>query len=121
MKVFNYLAVGLSIGFVITTVFMAVFQADSEVTHQVIAWCIASALYGISSMVFEIKSLNTLCLSILHYIICFVITGVNIYLFYREYISTVLVSFTIIYVVIYVVIWLQERRNMRVINKKLSE
>ncbi len=121
MKVIKYLSVGLSIGFVCTTMFAVLFMGLNDMTKQILAWFIASALYGLSSMLFEIKTLKTLCISIVHYVLCLTITGINIYLFYQEYFAVVLISFTVIYIIIFIVMWLVDIRVTVGINKKLSE
>ncbi len=120
MKLLQHLGVGLSIGFVLTTAFSVTFMGLNEFTAQVLAWFIASALYGVSSMIFKIRSIKYLYISIIHYLICLGITGVNVYLFYQDYLISVLISFSISYFIIYIIMWLIEKHNLALINKKLS-
>ncbi len=120
MKIIKYTSVGLAIGFVVTTLSLVLILGFNEITEQVFAWLIASAVYGISALVFEIQSLKTLYLSIIHYAICACVTAVNIALFYSEYLMTVFVSFTVIYAVVYLLMWLGERRKIKLLNDKLS-
>lgn len=121
MNILKRIAVGLAFGFVITTFFLIASSTDKVVAYQVLAWCIASAIYGVSSVVYDIKSINTLCATLLHYVICLAVTGVNIYLFYREFLGGVIISFTVIYLVIYLVMWQCDRRSIGKINKKLNK
>lgn len=120
-KIAQYLQTGLAIGFVLTTVFSTISSGINDFTAQIIAWCIASAIYGVSSMVFEIESLNTLAASIMHYAICAITTTVNVIIFYQPYAISVFASFTITYIAIYLVFWQIEKQKIKKLNAKLQE
>ena len=121
MKTFNYLLRGLGIGFIITTVSLLVFVGVNELTKQLFAWLVASAIYGLTSVIFESKNLNLLSCTIIHFFICLSITMINIFLFYRAYLVIVLVEFVVIYSLIYVVMWLIDRNKIKKINQRLKE
>lgn len=57
--------------------------------------------------------LKMLYAAILHYFVCFLITRVNISLFYREYLISALISFTLAYIMIYLIIWFYERKCIK--------
>ncbi len=120
MKVLKAATIGLAYGFVITTLSMAIFIGMNEVTRQLIAWVIASICYGMSSLVFGIKTVKPILISCLHYIICLLVTGVNIFLFYQEYLGTVILYFTAIYVMIYLFSWYYDRITIGKLNEALK-
>ncbi len=120
MKILNHLVVGLGIGFVFTTAMSTIFMGINEVTIQFIAWAIASGLFGLSALVFENNKRSLLASSAIHYVLCLIIAGVNIYLFYREYILTAFISFTITYLIIYIVMWQMQKNEVKHINAKLE-
>ncbi len=121
MKLLQHIGIGLSIGFVFTTFFSIFFIGFNTITIQFLAWLIASALYGASALLFQIKSINLLLCSILHYAICLAITAVNIYLFYTDYFVSALLSFTLSYIMLYIIMWLIERRKISALNEKLNK
>ncbi len=121
MKIINAIGIGLAFGFVFTTFFMTLFTGFNETTIQTIAWLIASACYGGSALVFEIKNLKLPYISLIHYAICATITGIMTFLFYKELFLTVFVSFTIVYLICYTVMFFVESYQTKEINKKLKK
>lgn len=121
MKAVKYIFIGLGFGFVITTISIISFIGMNYITVQLLAWLIASALYGLSTLVFESKKLNLLASTAIHFIICLAITSVNVYIFYRHAVSSVIVRFVIVYAIIYLIQWLISKNDMKKLNKKLSK
>ncbi len=121
MKLLKFVSAGLSIGFVFTTFFCLLFIGFNEITTQILAWFFASVFYGLFTLIFEIKTLKLMHASLLHYGLCLTVTGVNIYLFYRDYLGSVLLSFTLSYLVIYLVMWQVEKQKIKKLNLKLRE
>ncbi len=121
MKITRYIAIGLGFGFTITTFFLVFIYGLNEITSQLLGWYIASALYGISSMIFENKKLKPIVISIISYLCCLSITGVMIAIFYREYLLAVLTSFTVLYVLIYIIMFFIEKNSIKKTNEKLNK
>ncbi len=121
MKTIKYISTGLAFGFICTVLFSITFLGLNEITSQYLAWLIASALYGMSSMIFEIKSLNQLCISAIHYLACLAITSINVYIFYTEYLVSVFICFTLSYILIYIIMWLVAKRQTEDLNNALKQ
>ncbi len=121
MKVLKQMGIGLAIGFVLTIFFMTIHTGFNEFTIPMIAWAIASMLFGVSALVYQIKKLKLIQAFIIHFLCCLVIVGVNIFLFYNEYLVPVLISFAITYIVIYVIMYLIEKREIKKMNEKLNK
>ncbi len=121
MKVFNSLMIGLGFGFVFTVLFMVMFTGFDEVTSQLLAWCIASAVFGISALVFESQKLKLIQQASIHFTICLLVTITNGFIFYREYLVIVAITFTITYIIIFVISWLLDKQRLKSINEKLSK
>ncbi len=121
MKTLNYLSMGLAFGFVFTTFFSTLFIGLNVFTMQLIAWLIACAIYGVSSMIFEVKNLKLLHATLIHFLIYLSVTGINMYIFYREYLASVIISFVLTYIILYIIMWFSEKRKIREINNKLKQ
>ncbi len=121
MKTCNAVGFGLAIGFVFTVGFSILFMGLNEVSAQFLAWMIASALYGLSSRIFDIKALHTAVAAVIHFVVCLSITSVNLYLFYRPYLGSVLIGFVVTYIIMFVIMGLVERHKMKQINEKLKQ
>lgn len=114
------ITIGLAIGFVMTTFFVTVFNGFNEITTQLIAWCIASALYGLTAMIMRLSEKNILLVSTLHFLACFAITLVMAILFYKEVLIYVIGYFIISYIVIMLSIIISDKIKTKKINEKLS-
>ena len=96
MKTLKYLITALGIGFICTTFSQSLFSGFNEITTQTLAWFIASAIYGISSMLFENQKLSTLFKCIIQYAIALSVTIVTTLLFYKPYVISVILSFSLL-------------------------
>ncbi len=120
MKVMKFLITGFGIGYICTTVLMLSFIGLNETTTQVLIWFIASGIFGVSSMIFEIEKLSILTKAGIHIIIClFVVISIGYY-YYKEYLITVVLSFVVMYVIIFAIIGLIERNEIKKLNQKLK-
>ncbi len=120
MKGLKYASIGLAIGFVLTTMYMILFVGLNSITTQLLGWVIASAIFGVSSIIFEGESRMPLVNGIIHYGICLVVILVMTYIFYIDYILYIFISYSISYLVIYLIIWYVEKSNVKRINQKLN-
>ncbi len=121
MKIMKYLIAGTGIGFICTTFFMIMFIGFNPLTAQILAWLIASAIYGLSTMIFDNQKLRFFYKIIIHYIIALSVTLCIIYLFYQPYVISVLISFTITYIIVLYAVWQIEKNNIKKLNEKLKE
>lgn len=121
MKAIKYIFAGLGFGFIATTICIIAFIGMNSITAQLLAWLIASALYGLSSIIFESKKLSLPISTAIHFVICLGITLVNVYLFYLEAMVPVIVVFVIIYFINYLIQFMIYKNEIKKLNKKLSE
>lgn len=121
MKAIKYIFVGLGFGFIVTTICSIAFNGINPITAQLLAWLIASALYGLSALVFDSKKLSLPTSTVIHFIICLGVTLVNVYLFYRQAIISVIVVFVIVYIIIYFVQWVIAKNDIKKLNEKLNK
>lgn len=130
-KVTQHIMVGLSIGFVCTTVCLWIFGAyeatGMAVMRQFTTWLAASALYGLFSLIYDTNIPLPALLSI-HFIGCAAITfiasivsGIMELMPWYEWFIRVLPVFVFIYIVIAAVIAITTRQQAKKINKKLDE
>ncbi len=121
MKLLQYMITGLAIGFVITTACFIYAIGLNEFSIQLLAWLVASLVYGAASYIFSCESIGTLPSSCIHFCICLSITLFNVYMLYRPYTIIVLTQFICIYVLIYIVFYCIERKKVKQLNRKLQK
>ncbi len=130
-KITQHIMVGLSIGFVCTTVCLWIFGAYEAtgiaVMRQFTTWLMASALYGLISLIYDTSIPLPASLSI-HFIGCAAITfiasiisGIMEFMPWYEWFIHVLPVFVLIYIVIGAVTTITTRCQAKKINKKLDE
>ncbi len=119
MKVMAYIKTGIAIGFVMTVFFLFVFGATSITISNLFAWLLASIGYGVTSMIYENRSVKHAC--ILHYFACLTITAIMSVLYYQEYVTIVVLSFTVSYFVIAYILFQIDKKNVSKINSKLEQ
>ncbi|MFI3238412.1 MAG: DUF3021 family protein [Lachnospiraceae bacterium] len=123
MKIAKNIKSGLSIGFLMTTISVLIFNGIDKMSLELLGWCIASAIYGGSSILFEIERIKQIYINILHYIICLSTTLIMVRLFYITALLElvgILTYFTLIYIIIYVVMVIIEKKQVKEMNKQLS-
>ena len=113
--------IGLAIGFICVTIFTTIYTGINEGTKQLIVWGIASLLYGLSAVVFEIEKLNTLTKVIIHFCIALSITSSIAFFLYKSELISVIIGFIIAYIIIYVVMWQVEKYNIKQLNNKIEK
>ncbi len=120
MKIAKNLIIGFGIGFIFTTFFMISFIGFNDITLQVLAWFIASGIYGVASLVYENETLSLAVKNIIHFAVCLTTTLVNVMIFYKEYAVMVITCFVITYIIIFAVMWQIEKREIQKVNEKLA-
>ncbi len=120
-KLFNYMVTGLGFGFTCTIIGLVWNVGFNEITTQLVVWYVASLLYGVSAMIYEIESMSLFKQTIVHYIICLSITLVVLFMLYRDYMFSALIIFTIAYIAIYIKMWMINRYDASKINDALNK
>ena len=121
----SYLCRSLAIGSIISVLCLWVMQGTNETLIQVMAWLIASAGYGFVSLIYEIDRLGLLNASIIHCLLCALITLVTAFLLGYStdiiiLVKSVLPIFFVIYTIIYTAIFFCSSCYVKKINKKLK-
>lgn len=130
-KIFKHIIVGLAIGFVCTTACLWIFRAYEAggifVMRQFTMWLLASAMYGVISLIYDTSVPFPLSL-ILHFTGCLAITfaggvlsGFMEVLTWKEWFISVIPGFVIIYLIIGIAITLVSKYNAKKINKKIGK
>ncbi len=130
-KITQHIMIGLAIGFVCTTVCLWAlggYKATGiAVMRQFTTWLMASALYGLISLIYDTNIPLPASLSI-HFIGCAAITfvasivsGIMEFMPWYEWFIHVLPVFVLIYIVIGAVTTITTRCQAKKINKKLDE
>lgn len=131
-KVMEHAIVGLGIGFVITTICLWIFRLNeatgAEVMREFTVWLVASALYGLISLIYD--SNMPLPLScVIHFVSCAVVTfaasclsGIMGYFAaWYEWFIYVLPVFVLIYCIIGAGVVIVERCQTKKMNEKISK
>lgn len=133
-KLLSCVSIGLSIGFICTTILLWLYNAGSDgsaqdMLIQFTVWLGASALYGLVSSIFSAESLSLLFQTVLHFILCALITVTTC--LFLGYITLapeslpglfgILGTFTLVYFIIYILIFFFSWQNVRKINQKLRK
>ncbi|MCT4634098.1 MAG: DUF3021 domain-containing protein [Firmicutes bacterium] len=137
-KLYEYGLRGLGIGFVITNIMLYIFLFNDGVMHTTqeiimsyIVWAVASALFGIASIVYEIPRLGILYKTALHFltimIVAFATTSymmkgifgsdVNVF---TEVFPSFIFSFFIIYLILWTGFYFKEKHHLTKLNAKFK-
>lgn len=131
-KIAEHLMVGLGIGFVVTTVCLWIFKLNeatgAEVMREFTTWLVASACYGLISLIYDSDIPFPLSL-IIHFIACATITFIASYISgimdyfmnWYEWFIYVLPVFIGIYLIIGAGITIATRCQAKKINEKINE
>ena len=131
-KILNHIIVGLGIGFVITTVCFWAFGAYETgglgLMRQMTAWLVASALYGLISMIYD-SSIRFPYSLIIHFVVCAVVTFAAVFASgimvgytgsWYSVILAVLPVFVVIYIVVGAAVTLACKCEAKKLNEKIS-
>ncbi len=130
--VLDHIIVGLGIGFVVVTVSFwlcgAYEMGGLELMRQMTAWLVASALYGLVSLIYDSGIAFPAVLAI-HFIGCTTVTlvasyasGIMTYLNWHfvDWCTHILPSFVIVYIIISVLVTLVDKCETKKINQKIN-
>ena len=121
-----YARTGLLIGMAILLAMLWIDPADHRIATEMTVWLIASVIYGVSTMLFNVERLSLLAATVLHFLLEYVVTVLCcLYLGYgatlEEAALGCLPLFVILYVLIYVGSFISIRIQMKRINRKLQK
>lgn len=117
---------GLLIGMAILLAMQWIDPADHRIATEMTVWLIASVIYGVSTMLFNVERLSLLAATVLHFLLEYVVTVLCcLYLGYgatlEEAALGCLPLFVVLYVLIYVGSFISIRIQMKRINQKLQK
>ena len=125
-SVLNYALIGIGIGIPVTLICMILIGGFNSVVAEFLTWTVASALFGVISLIFEKSELPLPAAMAIHCVGCFAIAiaACAVCGYADNFLSLVigiLPVFVVIYVVIYAVIVLTMKANEKKINKALEK
>ncbi len=129
MKLRNYIfaiLTGIGIGIPVTIICMLAIGGFNEVVMEFLVWTVASALFGVLSVVtFSNDKMNLILATALHCIGCLLITvGACWVIGYADSFFEILIAvapvFVVVYVAIYSVNFFTMRKNAKKANEALS-
>lgn len=131
-KILEHIVVGLGIGFVVATACLWIFgvyeATGMEVMRQYTVWLVASALYGLVSMIYD-SSISFPYSLIIHFVVCAAVTFAAVFASgimvgytgsWYAVILAVLPVFVVIYIVVGAAVTLACRCEAKKINEKIS-
>ena len=124
--IWPYARTGLLVGMSVLLLMQWIDPADRAIAREMTVWLIASVIYGVSSMLFNVERLSLLAATVLHFLLGYVVTVLCC--FYLGYGATLtqaaldcLPLFVILYALIYVGTSISIRIQMKRINQKLQK
>lgn len=118
---------GIGIGIPVTLICMICIGGFNKVVMEFLVWTIASALFGVLSVVvFKNDRMNMILSTVLHCVGCLFITvGACWVIGYADNFLEILLSvapvFIVVYVAIYSINFFTMRKNAKKVNEALSE
>lgn len=131
-KIAEHLIVGLGIGFVVTTVCLWIFKLNeatgAEVMREFTTWLVASACYGIISLIYDSDIPFPLSLAV-HFIACATVTFIASYVsgiihyfaHWYEWFVYVLPVFIVIYLIIGAGMTIATKCQAKKMNEKINK
>lgn len=130
MKFKNFLfaiLTGIGIGIPVALICMICIGGFNEVVMEFLVWTIASALFGVLSVVtFSNERMNLILATVFHCVGCLIITlsACTIIGYSENFVELLLAVvpvFVVVYVVIYSVTFFSMRKNAKYVNEALSK
>lgn len=117
---------GIGIGMPITLLCMTVIGGFNSVIKEFLVWLIASALFGVLSLIFKSYKLSLPVVTAIHCIGCFAVTcGACAVIGYSDNFSEILLAvvpvFVIVYAVLYIVALAVAKREAKKVNEALDK
>lgn len=117
---------GIGIGMPVTILCMVIIGGWNETIKEFLVWLIASALFGVLSIVFKSSRLPLPLITVIHCVGCLCITcGACAIIGYADSFFTILLSvlpvFVVVYAVIYIVTLISAKAEAKRINEALEK
>lgn len=113
---------GIGIGMPITLLCMTLIGGYNGVIREFLVWLIASALFGVLSLVFQSSKINFIVATIIHCIGCLLVTCTSCAVIgYSDNFVSILLAVLPIFVVVYAVIYTVSIITMKKEAKKANE
>lgn len=124
-KIISYILTGLGIGSVCSLLSLWAYNGMDETLFQFAVWLVASALFGLVSLVYEVERFSLLVASSVHLLGCAAIALTTSWLLgYSDnplgLIKGILPGFLIIYGILYGICYLSSRSSARKLSEKLQ-
>ena len=122
----NSCITGIGVGMPITVLCIALFGGWNESIKGILVWLVASAFYGLISLIFGWEKLNLITATAIHCVGCLAITcaACTINNYTENFLSIllyVLPVFAVVYTVIYTVAMLSSKAEAKKINETLNK
>lgn len=129
MKIKNTLMAcitGIGVGMPISILCISTLGGFDETVKEVLVWLVASALFGVLSLIFNSGKLNLILSTAIHCVGCLAVTcgacTINGYSNnFFEILVSVLPVFAIVYIIIYSAAMISAKAEAKKINKSLSK
>ena len=117
---------GIGIGMPITLLCMALIGGWNQAVKEVLVWLVASALFGVLSLIFNSGKLNLILSTTIHCVGCLAVTcaacTINGYSDnFFEMLLAILPVFAVVYIVIYTVSLISAKREAKKITESLNK
>lgn len=125
-SVLGFALIGIGIGIPITLLCMILIGGFNSVVAEFLVWTVASALFGILSLIFEKNELSLPAALAIHCVGCFAIALIACLVCgYADHFLSLVVGilpvFVVVYVVIYLAIMLKVKSDEKKINAALKK
>ncbi len=128
MKIKNILLAcitGIGIGMPVTILCMSLIGGFNEAVKEVLVWLVASALFGLLSLIFNSNRMNLILSTVIHCVGCLsvtcaacIINGYSSNLF--EMLPAILPVFVVVYAVIYTSAMISSKKEAKKITETLN-
>lgn len=117
---------GIGIGMPVTILCMALIGGWSDAVKEVLVWLVASALFGVLSLIFNSGKLNLILSTAIHCVGCLAVTctacTINGYSNnFFDMLLAVLPVFVVVYVVIYASALISAKKEAKKITESLNK
>ena len=124
--IWPYARTGLLVGMGVLLLMQWIDPADRAIAREMTVWLVASVIYGVASMLFQVERLSLLGATALHFLLSYSVTVLScFYLGYGATLSEAALNclplFVLLYVLIYVGIAVTIRIQMKRVNQKLQK
>ncbi len=116
---------GIGIGIPVALLCMTLIGGYNEVIKEFLVWTVASALFGLVSVLFQGERFNLIVTTAIHCVCCMLITAGACFIIgyvkgFGEFLIAIVPVFLLVYVVIYFVTFISMKKAAKEANEALS-